>query len=145
METRASWPPVREPFSKTLTRNVAIALVVGGALALRARSPSQLLPSSLNALWFTLGGHYVEVLFLNGLRARLPRAALAQRAARVLVWFVGGSLLFVAMTLSARLLPIRAQHWPSWWLGGALFIGVELVVHALLAIRRIPSFYDGRG
>jgi hypothetical protein len=129
-----------------LIRNCAIALAVGAALAVKAGSPARLLlPFTLNALWFSLGGHYVEVLFLNQLRARLPSAGLVQRAARILLWFVGGSFLFVAMALSARLLVVRAPPLTAWWSGGLALIGIELLVHAILAMRGLPSFYDGRG
>src|SRR5262245_30642034 len=70
--TRGFHEPVR------LGRNVAIALLVGGALVLRVSDLGRLLPFSALALWFSLGGHYVEVAFLNGVRPRIPSAWLTQ-------------------------------------------------------------------
>jgi hypothetical protein len=35
-------------------------------------------------------------------------------------------------------------RWPAWWFGGIAFIVVELVVHLVMRLRGLPSFYDGR-
>jgi hypothetical protein len=133
----------REPFSRTLVRNVAIALVVGSALAFRNRDPSRLVPLSVLVLWFSLGGHYVETLFVNGIRPRIARARWAQASARLAVWFVGGVTLYVPMVITARFLSVEARLLGSWWLAGLGFIGLELLVHALLAVRGLPNFYGG--
>jgi hypothetical protein len=37
-------------------------------------------------------------------------------------------------------LPLRL-----WWLASLVFVGIELGVHAILVIRGLPNFYDGRG
>jgi hypothetical protein len=97
------------------------------------------------ALWFSLGGHYVELAFLNELRARLPRRRLTQALVRLLVWSGGGAVLYACMAGTARALPMETPPLRPWWFGGVLFIGVELTVHAVLAIRGLPNFYDGRG
>jgi len=33
----------------------------------------------------------------------------------------------------------------KWLYGGLLFIGLELVVHALMALRGVPNVYNGGG
>jgi hypothetical protein len=143
----AEWKPHREPLHITLARTVAIALVLGGLLVRwlgggLARWPL----ASLMMLWLSFGGHWVELWFLNWLRPRLFSARGAQVGARVVVWFIGGCGLAVGMDLTARALtgswPAR---WPAWWVGGLVFIGVELVVHLVLQLRGKPSFYNGRG
>ena len=134
-----------EPFRRTLARTVALAAVVGAVLALQRHDFKLLLPVAALALWFTLGGHYVELAFLKGLRARIPRGRLPQAGVRLLVWLSGGVLLYVSMATTARVLPIEAPPLGLWWYGGFLLIGVELTVHALLAIRGRPNFYNGRG
>jgi len=98
------------------------------------------------ALWPSFRGHWVEIWFLNWLRPRLPIARAVQTAARVVVWFVGGSGLALGMGVTAMALTGRPpERWPAWWLGGLAFIGVELVAHVFLQLRGRPSFYNGRG
>jgi hypothetical protein len=138
-------PPFTEPLWRTLARNLAIAAAVGGAFALVRHDFKLLLPLAALALWFSLGGHCVEIAFLNGLRPRLPPGRLAQALARLLFWFGGGVLLYAAMAATARLLPVASPPLQPWWLGGLLFIGIELIAHAALALRGLPNFYNGRG
>jgi len=124
---------------------VSLAAVVGAVLALQRQDLTVLLPAATLALWFTLGGHYVELAFLNGLRARIPASRLAQGVARLLVWLSGGVVLYVCMAVTARALPIAAPPLRLWWYGGFLLIGVELTVHGFMAVRGQPNFYNGRG
>ena len=145
MHSSTNWPRFEEPFRRALARNVALATVVGAGLALQRHDLKLLLPVAALALWFSLGGHYIELTFLNGLRARMPQGRLAQRVIRLLVWFSGGVLLYVGMAATARALPIEAPPLRLWWYGGFLLIAVELVVHAVLAIRGLSNFYNGRG
>ena len=49
------------------------------------------------------------------------------------------------MLATARLLPIAAPTFKRWWLTAPAFVGLELLVHAALALRRRPSFYRGDG
>jgi len=135
-----------EPLHLTLTRTGMIALVVGALLAWWFGGLARWPIVTLLALWPSLGGHCVELLFLNRLRPSLPVARAVQAAARVGMWLIGGIGLFLGMRLTAMLLPgFPTAHWPAWWLGGLAFIGIELAAHLLLALRGRPSFYNGRG
>ena len=145
MPSPVAWPRFEEPLSHTLRRNLAIALGVGAATAMKNGEHRLIAPVALLALWFSLGGHYVEVAFLNGLRRHLPRQRAMQVTARLALWFVGGVLLFLCMAVTSRLLPVRPLHFEACWWGGLLLIGVELLVHGTLVLRRLPNFYDGRG
>ena len=145
MPSSSRWSRFEEPFRRTLARNVALAAVVAAVLALQRHHLKLLLPLAALALWFSLGGHYIELAFLNGLRARIPHGRLTQAVVRLLVWSVGGVLLYVCMAATARALPIEPPPLRLWWYGGFLLIGVELAVHAVLAIRGLPNFYNGRG
>jgi hypothetical protein len=141
-----TWQPYREPFRATLVRTGTIALIVGAVLAWRSGRAAYWPVAVLLVLWPSLGGHWVELFFLNGLRPRLPAARAAQVGVRLAVWFVGGIALALGMRVTAMALPgFRPRHWPAWWVGGAAFIGIELVVHLALQLRGRPSFYDGRG
>ncbi len=139
-------PPFREPFRATILRTGLIA-VAGGALLARSFGGLSRWPAAiLLVLWFSFGGHWVEVWFLNWLRPRLSPARAMQMAARMAVWFVGGGVLSIGMRQTAMAFDgFRTAHWPAWWLGGLAFIGIELVVHLVMELLGRPSFYNGRG
>jgi hypothetical protein len=130
-------------------RTGTIALVVGAVLARWWGGLARWPMATLLALWPSLGGHWVELWFLNWLRPRLSDVRPVQVGARVGVWFVGGAGLALGMALTAMALGgFRSAQWSAWrtaWLGGLAFIGIELVVHLALQLRGRPSFYNGRG
>jgi hypothetical protein len=75
--------------ARTLARNLSIAVVAGVVISVVGRVPFLPLPGMLLALWPSLGGHFVEIAFLDCVRRRLPRTRLVQASAR-LVWAAGG-------------------------------------------------------
>ena len=140
------WQPFHEPLRATLTRTFVIAIVLGAFFANRLGGLSRWPVASVVMLWPTLGGHLIELWFLNWLRPRLPRDRAVQIAARLLLWFVGGMLLVVAMQLTATALAgTRPIARVAPWIGGFAFIGIELVVHLVARLRGMRSLYDGRG
>jgi hypothetical protein len=142
---QVAWQPYREPLHVTLARTGTIALVAGTVLAWRWGGLSHWPVATLLMLWPALGGHFVELFFLNAVRPRLPAARAAQVGGRLTAWFAGGAALGFAMWLTARVLDISRVRWPAWWVAGLAFIGIELTVHLVLQIRGRPSFYNGRG
>jgi hypothetical protein len=126
---------------------VAIAVVVGAVLAVASQGGVRRWPlMTLLVLWISFGGHWVELGYLNGLRPRLGVARPVQAAARIAVWFLGGSVLWLGMCLTATAFgALPPARWPRWWLGGLAFIGIELAVHLVLQLRGKPSCYNGRG
>src|SRR5256885_15547106 len=145
MHPNTSASQFEEPLRRTLARNVTLAASVGVVLAVQRHSLRLLLPIAALALWFSLGGHYVEVAFLNGLRARISKGRLTQVALRLLVWFAGGVVLYVLMASSAHVLPLEPPPLGMWGDGGLLLTGAGLAVHGPLAMRGKPNFYIGRG
>jgi hypothetical protein len=140
------WQPYREPVRATLLRTVGLALVLGAVLARSSGGPARFLLWTSIMLWPLLGGHFVELWFLNWLRPRLPGPRVAQATARVIVWFVSGAGLALCMYLTALAFAgHRTARWPAWWVGGLAFVGVELAVHLILQLRGRPNFYSGRG
>lgn len=140
------WQPYREPLRVTLLRTGTIALVGGALLASWWGGVSRWPLAILLVLWPSLGGHWLELWFLNRLRPRLSTARAVQVGARVGVWFVGGAGLAIGMCLTAMALAgFHPVQWPAWWVGGLAFIGIELVAHLALQLRGKPSFYNGRG
>lgn len=141
----ATWRPYREPIRATLTRTIGIAAVVGIVAALVQRRAGSFATAGILALWFSLGGHWVEIFYLNWLRPRLPRSPVPQAGARLLIWFVGGALLTLGMETTARQLEPGAMRLPSIWTGGAGFVCVELLVHTVFRLRGRPGFFSGDG
>ena len=140
----SDWQPYSEPARVTLTRTVTIALVAGAIAASRVGGLRVLPVLSLLMLWPALGGHFIELFFLNVLRPRLPNQRPLQLAARVAVWFVGGALLAIGMRLTASALLGRMPFpWLTWAVAGSVFVAIELVAHAGLLVRGRPSFYNG--
>jgi hypothetical protein len=145
---REPWRPYEEPLRATLLRTITIAVVVGGVAVHWWGGLARWPAATLLALWPSFGGHWVELWFLNWLRPRLAAARSVQVGARFGVWFAGGALLTLGMLWTAVALGrLPGGRWPLWWaaVGGAAFIGVELVAQLLLQLRGRPSFYNGRG
>ena len=142
----APWQPVREPLRATLTRTVALALIVGTVLAIvRRLGVAGWMIAVVLVLWPSFGGHWVDLWFLNWLRPRISPARATQASARVAVWFGGGCLLAFGMCLTASALTtFPRSRWPAWWMGGVGFIVVELIAQSALQLRGRPSFYNGR-
>jgi hypothetical protein len=138
--------PYREPVRSTLARTVAIAIATGAVWAWRLGSWKQWPLAALVTLWPALGGHFVELGYLNYLRARLGARRTVLVGVRLAVWFVGGAALAVGARETAIALGgFGAIAWLTWWLGGVTFIAIELVAHMVLRLRGRPSFYDGCG
>jgi len=141
----SEWRPYQEPLQTTLVRTGTIALVAGAVLARSWGGLARWPLATLLMLWPSFGGHWLELWFLNWLRPRLPANRPEQIAARVVVWFVGGAVLALGMSVTALVLAgLQPARWPAWWLGGLAFIGVELVAQLVLQMRGRASFYNGR-
>jgi hypothetical protein len=142
----SQWQPYREPLRITILRTGLIAILGGVVLAGIWGGLARWRAAALLILWPSFGGHWVELWFLNWLRPRLPVARGVQIVSRLAVWFLAGTALAIGMFPSPTTLgAFRPRHWPEWWFGGLAFIGIELIAHLALQLRRLPSFYNGRG
>jgi len=130
----ATWRPFRESVRVTLIRTLGLAAIIGAVLAMSSGGGPKRWPvATLLALWPSLGGHFVELWYLNWLRPRLPAANSVQIIARLIVWFVGGIVLMMGMCATAPLLSKEQfRRCPAWWVGGLAFVGIELVVHLVI-------------
>src|SRR5215467_10858955 len=93
-----------EPLRVTLTRTVGIAIVAGAIASIWLGGVRRWPALTVVMLWPSLGGHWVDVLFLSGLRTRLPASPVIQRAARLILWFAAGIVLALAVRWTAALL-----------------------------------------
>jgi hypothetical protein len=138
--------PFHEPLRVTLMRTTATALVVGGLLAWRFARPGAWLLLSGLVFWFTFGGHWVDLWWRNGLRPRIMAGPIVRILARLVFWFGGGVCLGAGVVGTMQFFATtRAMPAPPWFMAGAVFVGVELVAHAALALRQQPSFFNGTG
>ena len=143
--TQPRWEPFTESWRATALRTGLLALAIGVGVGLYQRQLASVPLVTLFALWFTLGGHFLEVLLRNRLRRRISSQTAVQALARIACWFAGGCVLYQGALGTRAILTGRgALAWP-WWMAGIAFVGVELLVHLLLRARGQPSFYDGRG
>lgn len=156
---RSPLPTFHEPLRVTLLRTGLIAAALATAVTLSPLARVADTPGGLHGWlarflflgWFSFGGHWVELAYLNGLRPRLSHLANARLVAvRLAVWVVGGALLLPAAVLTHRLaavgqLPDAAILARALALGGPLFVLIELVPHAVLQAFGRPSFWNLRG
>ncbi|MGH7242997.1 MAG: hypothetical protein ACREJD_06220 [Phycisphaerales bacterium] len=153
-------PAGSEPLRATLLRTVPLAVVIGSVVTLATVG----LPSSSNAcwgwlgrvvvaLWFTFGGHWVELAFLRRVLPvmkdrHLPPAV--RFSARVIVWLIGGALLGVGAMISFRAMLGAGSSdgfsWPSGreiltsaGFGAVALVVLECGVHAVLAATGRPN------
>jgi hypothetical protein len=141
---RSLGTPFAEPWRVTAVRTVSLAVAIGAGIGLYQRQLVAGLLGTVVALWFTLGGHFLELLFRNQIGHHSGSRPM-RSVTRLGYWFVGGSVLYAGALATRALLVGRAAHpWP-WWVAGVGFVGVELVIHRLLRLRGQPSFYDGLG
>ena len=140
------WQPYREPLRVTLTRTISIALIAAAVAAPWLGGLRRWPVLVVLMLWPAFGGHWVDLLFLNWVRPRLPSASHVQRAVRIGLWFVGGIVLAFGARLTAMLLLARSPvSWLPWAIAGTAFVTIELIAHAAMHFRGRPSFYNGLG
>ena len=141
---RDRWQPFAEPWRVTALRTGSIAVAVGVGVGLYQRRLAAVPMVALFALWFSLGGNALEVLFRNEFGRRIGGQPM-QTVARLAYWFAGGTVLYTGAGATLAVLTGRGPGpWP-WWAGGVGFVGLELLVHQLLRARGQASFYDGLG
>jgi hypothetical protein len=142
----ADWQPYREPLRVTLTRTLSIAVLAATVAAPWLGGFRRWPVLVVLMLWPSFGGHWVDLLFLNWLRPRLPAARPVQRVARIALWFAAGIVLAFGARMTANLLLTRPPAaWLPWAMAGMAFVAIELIAHAALHVRGRASFYNGLG
>ncbi len=155
----ARFQPYHEPFRTTLLRTGLIALALGsiGSIVHQGRLPAgrtdvyAWMVLVLCVLWFSLGGHWVELAYLNCLRPRIakwPDHVLVW--VRIGTWLLGGSVLALGIVTTYGLLMVGQMPGTgllrrALFLGGPVFAVIELVPHTLLTALGRPSFWNRRG
>lgn len=88
-------------------------------------------------------GHWLELFFINVIKFRLPRNIYVLYIVRVCYWFVSSILLFLIANAIRELLVSNSRQLGNCWSFGFLYIGVQLLMYAIMHIRLKKSFYNG--
>ncbi|HYK11926.1 MAG TPA: hypothetical protein VEV39_14105 [Gemmatimonadales bacterium] len=129
-----------EPLWRTLRRTVGLALAIGVVVGVVQHRLFLVPIATVVALWFTLGGHFVDLLCRNEMDPKMSNSRW-RIWARLAAWFAGGTALYAGAIGTRSLITGHGSpEWP-WWIGGAFFIVAELFAHLWLLIRGQPSVY----
>ena len=88
-------------------------------------------------------GHWIELLFIKVIKFQLPRNIYVLYIVRVCYWFVSSILLFLIANTIRELLVSNSRQLGNWWSFGFLYIGVQLLLYAIMHIRLKKGFYNG--
>jgi hypothetical protein len=132
---------MRERFLTTLTRSTGLAVVLG--VVLYFVLPRQgggwwgLLDAFTLAFCFAFLGHYLELILLM-----IPDIEVGiGRVVRLAGWFGGGMWIYEIGRRIWLLYGRSTLDLPSLVWGGAFFVVLELVIHALLRAQGKPNYY----
>jgi hypothetical protein len=78
-------------------------------------------------------GHWLELLFINRIKFYLPQNMLSLYFIRIVF----------AANLIADLFSARTVQMGRWWMFGFFYIGIQLLMHAIMQVRFKKSFYNG--
>ena len=85
----------------------------------------------------------ISLLFINVIKFRLPGNIYVLYIVRVCYWFVSSILLFLIANAIRALFVSNSRQLGNWWSFGFLYIGVQLLMYAIMQIRLKKSFYNG--
>jgi len=139
-----------EPFLQTIIRTIITTTIIAIILLLvhlfPAGDKSKLtLFEMIWAMVFCIlfGGHWLELVFINYIKFALPKNIFLWYGTRIVYWFLCAIPLFYLMNFVANLFSYQAGHLGGWWVFGLFYIGIQLVMHAIMQIRVKKSFYNG--
>ena len=101
--------------------------------------------------WFSFGGHWVELAYLNGIRPKIAHWSDPSLVfIRLGVWLIGGAILYLGAVASRSVmtageLPGQADLFKVLLYGGPVFAVIELFPHTFLQLSGKPSFWNFRG
>jgi hypothetical protein len=89
------------------------------------------------------GGHWLELLFVNRIKFMLPKNLLFLYFVRICYWFLSAIILLALASVVYNLLSNRKGPLVEWWIFGLIYIGIQLVMNAIMHMRSKKSFYNG--
>jgi len=140
----------REQFMQTLIRTLltttVIAVILYGLKAFPSRGNNKL--TLFEMIWSAIfcvvfGGHWLELLFINHIKFALPKNSAILYLTRIIYWFLSAIPLFFIANFSLHLFSYHIDLFNKWWFFGIIYIGLELVMYAIMQLRLKKSFYNG--
>jgi len=139
-----------ESFVQTLIRTILtttiIAVIINWLHLFPSGGKSKLILFEI--IWsavfcIVLGGHWLELVFINRIKFALPKNILLLYFIRIVYWFLCSIPLFLMANLITNLFSYKAGVPGHWWTFGFLYIGIQLLMHIIMHIRFKKSFYNG--
>jgi hypothetical protein len=139
-----------EPLIKTVIRTILTATIIAGILYLAHVFPydgkSKLTLFAM--IWLVvfcivIGGHWLELLFINSIKFALPKNILLLYFTRIVYWFLCAVPLFFCTNFIMHVFLYDGLRLSHWFTFGIFYIGIELLMHAIMQIRYKKSFYNG--
>jgi len=93
--------------------------------------------------FIVFGGHWLELVFINHIKFALPKNISLLYFVRISYWFLCSIPLFLMMSLINNLFSHKTGNLGHWWIFGFFYIGIQLLMHAIMHIRYKKSFYNG--
>ena len=141
---------INETFQQTLIRAILAATIISVILysthVIPFNGKSKILEYGVIwAVFFSIFfiGHWLELLFINVIKFYLPKNIFVLYIVRIFYWFVSSIPLFFIATALRELLVTKSRQLGNWWSFGFLYIGVQLLMYAVMQIRLNKSFYNG--
>ncbi len=139
-----------ESFIQTVTRTIITTTIIALILSLCKIFPSagKTGLAVFGPIWafvfcIVFGGHWLELLFVNRIKFALPKNIFILYSVRICYWFLSSIPLFALATWVNDLLSNRTSHLGRWWIFGFFYIGIQLVMYAIMQLRSKKSFYNG--
>ena len=88
-------------------------------------------------------GHWFELFFINVIKFQLPENIYVLYVTRICYWFASSILLFIIANTVRNWLDNKSGQLGSCWTFGFLYIGIQLVMYAIMQLRKKKCFYNG--
>jgi hypothetical protein len=139
-----------EPFIQTIIRTIITTTIIAVILYCMHVFPpgeeSKL--TQFEMIWamvfcIVFGGHWLELVFINYLKFASPKNISLLYFIRIVYWFLCALPLFFIANLIINLFSHQTGYLGHWWTFGFFYIGIQLLMHAIMQIRLKKSFYNG--
>jgi len=139
-----------EPFIQTVIRTILTTTIIAVILyCLHVFPPGDKSKLMLfEMIWLIVfcivfGGHWLELVFINRIKFALPKNILLLYCIRICYWFLCSIPLFFIADFIYNLFSHNRGGLGHWYTFGFFYIGIELLMHAIMQIRLKKSFYNG--
>lgn len=139
-----------EPFVQTVIRTILTTTIITVILSWLHIFPSgdKSKLTLFEMIWLIVfsivfGGHWLELMFINQIKFALSKNIVLLYFIRIGYWFLCSIPLFFIANLINDLFSHKTGHLGHWWTFGFFYIGIQLLMHAIMHMRFKKSFYNG--